>query len=227
MTKLTVRTLSYGVLGMSVVVILAYAGAHLVVSERLDDAQNQQKLDIALQQTIVVSLSEIMTRGGVDTVTAAVIKDCEPVERDRFDFLLGKLGITIMANELSELSRLFDRCASYYARQKAVMAARFEREVEVYELLTNRLTTLAPREDLSVYRVETWKEIARIEREQATLFETLVRLQGEIIDALVAGKNATTSEVVTLLNSVRETQEMQAYNVVTMSNLRSSLPQAL
>jgi hypothetical protein len=210
-----------------VTALVIYGGAQLVVAERLDDAQSLHKLDIAGQQTVVVSLSEIMTRGGVDTVTATVIRDCEPRERDRFDLLLGKLGTSMPASELSELSRLFDRCASYYARQKAVMAARFEREVEVYELLTSRLTTLVPSEDVSGYHVTTWKEIARIEREQAMLFDKLVRLQGEIIEALMAGKGIGAPEVDTLLNAVRETQEMQAYNVVTLASLRSSLPLAI
>lgn len=216
------------VAGMLVVVVsIGYLTARMIVAERLEDATNQIKLDIAQQQTTIASLSEVMSRGGVDEVTATVIKDCAADERDRFDLLLGRLGDGLPRNELLELSRLFDRCASYYARQKAVMAARFEREVQVYDSYIARLPTLVPQADVTPYAALTWQELARFEREQSQLFETLVRLQGEIIDTLVSGKTTSDPAITQLLGTVRETQEMQAYNVAKMSELRTKLPSAI
>jgi hypothetical protein len=107
------------------------------------------------------------------------------------------------------------------------MAARFEREVQVYEQFTQRLQTLEPRIDLNTYATPTWKELAHYEREQSTLFETLVTLQGQIIVALVAGKGVGDPALAELLTMVRETQEMQAYNVAKMRDLRSQLPSAI
>ncbi len=221
--KLTAGILSVVLLGAGI----GYGVAHLIVSERLEDITSQVKLDIASQQTTVASLSEVMARGGVDEVTATVIKDCAADERARFDSLLGRLGDTLPRSELLDLSRLFDRCASYYARQKAVMAARFEREVEVYDQFAQRLLSLVPNADLSTYAASTWKELAQYEREQSELFETLVSLQGQIIDALVAGKVAGDPVIAELLTTVRETQEMQAYNVAKMGELRAQLPSAI
>lgn len=216
-----------GGVGMVLVVALSVGVSSVIISERLEDATNQIKLDIASQQTTIASLSEVMSRGGVDEVTASVIKDCAADERARFDSLLGRLGNTLPRAELLELSRLFDRCASFYARQKAVMAARFEREVEVYDQFAQRLPALLPNADLSPYAAATWKELASFERKQSDLFETLVALQGQIIEALVSGKGASDPAIAQLLATVRETQEMQAYNVAKMGELRAKLPSAI
>jgi hypothetical protein len=215
------------VLLVLMVTLLGYSIVQFVVTERLEDATNQIKLDIASQQTTISALSEVMSRGGVDEVTALVIKDCAADERARFDTLLGQLGDNLPRGELLDLARLFDRCASYYARQKAVMAARFVREVEVYEQFTHRLLTLQPGVDLSAYATPIWQELAYIEQEQSNLFETLVSLQGGIIEALVAGKGVRDPAIEELLTAVRETQEMQAYHVAKMSELRNQLPSAI
>lgn len=221
------KALLYTVVVALVAVSLGYGVARFVISERLEDATAQIKLDVAAQQTTISSLSEVMARGGVDEVTASVIKDCAADERDRFDVLLGRLGNSLPRTELLELSRLFDRCASYYARQKAVMAARFEREIEVYDSYIMRLPTLLPDIDLSPYALPVWQELATLERAQSQVFETLVQLQGQIIDALVAGKTPTDPALIELLTSVREAQEMQTYNIAKMAELRTQLPSAI
>jgi hypothetical protein len=215
------------VLLVLMVTLLGYSIVQFVVTERLEDATNQIKLDIAGQQTTIATLSEVMSRGGVDEITALVIKDCGADERARFDTLLGQLGDNLPRGELLDLARLFDRCGSYYARQKAVMAARFVREVEVYEQFTHRLLTLQPGADLSTYATPIWQELAYIEQEQSNLFETLVGLQGGIIEALVAGKGVRDPAIDELLTAVRETQEMQVYHVAKMSELRNQLPSAI
>ncbi len=198
-----------------------------VVNDRLDEARSAALVDIADQRTVMQSLSEVMARGGADTITEAVIKDCEPAERQRFDALLGKLSATISRAELVELSRLFDRCAYFYARQKAVMAARLTREVDVYKLLIDRLKRLEPTADPATFSETVWDELAKLEREQSRYFNDLVSIQGKIISAMVNGAQATSPELDALRKEAGEAQEMLTFNAIQMNEQRTSLPGSL
>lgn len=202
---------------------IGFLTAQLIVSNRLQESISEARVDIAEQKATVSALSEVMARGGVDTVTETVIKDCPSGERDRFDSLLSRLNGGIATFELQELSRLYDRCAAFYARRKAVMTARLEREVEVYELLTNRLKTVSHEEPTSDSQIQEWKELVGLEKSQTETFERLVALQGNILNELLKGGSAERPEIVKLLEEVKETYEMQTYNSVQMDEVRSTL----
>lgn len=208
-------------------VAIGYVVGTIVVKQRLSGMTAEAELDIAAQLTTVTALSEVMARGGVDTVTETVIKDCAPGERNRFDDLLGRLSAGLTQTELSELSRLFDRCAPFYSRQKAVMTARLEREVELYRLFSERLLRINPRADVERFAVTTWQELVDFEIEQSVLYERLVALQGQIIETLLSGKAVSSPEIATLLKDVSEVVQMQTYNATKINELRASLPTTL
>ncbi|MBY0310027.1 hypothetical protein K2Q16_02710 [Patescibacteria group bacterium] len=224
---ITTRTIQFVGAVVVLAVALGYLTASIIVKERLSGMTAEATLDIASQLTTVSTLSEVMARGGVDSITESVIKDCVPNERNRFDDLLGRLSGGLSQTELSELSRLFDRCAPFYSRQKAVMTARLQREVELYELLTERLLRVSPQADVAQFSVATWQQLVGYEIEQSTLFERLVLLQGDIIDTLMAGKTVSSPEIATLLKEVSEVVQMQTYNATKINELRASLGTAL
>jgi hypothetical protein len=221
------RNIQYVVLGVVVTIAISYVSAMVIVKERLSDLTSEATLAVATQLTTVSTLSEVMSLGGVDSVTESVIKDCAPSERNRFDELLGRLSAGVPQTELTELSRLFDRCAPFYARQKAVMAARLEREVEVYELLTEQLLRINPQADVERFALPTWQELVSFEQDQSELFNRLVSLQGSIIDTLLLGNSVSSPEIAALLKEVSEVVQMQTYNSTKISELRASLPTAL
>lgn len=225
MNKRTVYWYSAGV--VLAAVLLGYGVAVFVVADRLREEGGMARLDMAEQLTIVASLSEVMARGGADAVTDSVIKDCPAAERSRFDALLANLDDGIPRAELQELSRLFDRCASFYARRKAVMVARFEREVELYGQLTERYLRLNAQDSDPSFFTAEWQELARYEREQSTHFDQLVKLQGDIIESLLSGSTLVSPELAGLLKEVQEVQQMQAYNAVKMKEIRNALPTSL
>jgi hypothetical protein len=206
-------------------VLLGLAGVsgYLVSGLRFAHVTDGIREDVAFQLATLTALSDIMARGGVDEVTEKVIRDCPGPERQQFDELLGRLSPEMSRGELETVSRLFDRCAAFYSRQKAVMVARFEREVQYFSQLIERYEQLVIVRD-ERYNVLPWQELAQYEMRQSELFDQLVVLQGDIIAALLAGDLDTTTA---LRTQVAEVQEMQQYNAVQMRALRESLPVAL
>lgn len=204
-------------------VVGGYFFGQSVVNKRLADVVALSQVEIAEQLDTVASVSEVMASGGVDAVTERVIKDCPVAERNRFDELLSKLNGGLARPELQELSRLYDRCASYFSRRKAVMAARLEREVEIYELLTKRYYLLADADDSNLYTIKEWMELVALEKSQSAVFERLVTMQGSIISELLIGRTVNSDELKELLREVGEAQQMQTYNAVKMTELRATL----
>lgn len=215
------------ILVLMVAMLLGYVVAHMVTAERLEDEISAALLDSTEQLTTVAALSEVLSLGGADAVTDSVIKDCPANERTRFDTLLGRLDTGLSVVELQELSRLFDRCAAFYARRKAVMVARFEREVEFYDQFIDRYLRLSGEEAAAKFAVAEWQELARFEKDQSRHFDRLVALQGEIIATLLSGKLVTSPELTDLLREVQDVQQMQAYNTIKMSEIRTSLPTSI
>lgn len=213
------------IITLVVAVLCGYIVAERVVKSRLAEVVALSQVEIAKQLATVASVSEVMASGGVDSVTESVIKDCPASERNRFDELLSRLNGGLSRPELQELSRLYDRCASYFARRKAVMAARLEREVEVYELLTNRYFLLTASQSDESFQIVEWMELVTLEKSQSEVFERLVSMQGSIISELLLGRTADSTELTNLLKEVNETQQMQAYNVLQMTELRKKLTQ--
>lgn len=195
--------------------------------ERLEEIVAESKLETVSQQTVLATLSEAMSRGGSDSITEQVIKDCSANERNRFDDLLARLAGGLGRSELVELSRLFDRCGSFYARQKAVMAARLEREVEVYAKTVERELRLVGGGESEGYALSDWQELVKLEKDQSELFSKLVVLQESIISTLLEGETQDSQKIKGLLEEATEVYEMLSYTAVKLKEKRDSLPTAL
>lgn len=190
------------------IVLVAFFGANLVVKERLEDLTNTIKLQISEQETLLATIAETTARSGADEVTESVVKDCNVNERTDFDTLLGQLDKGLSNAELTKLERLFGRCGGFYSERKAVMVARLERELEVYKAHIAQLETIADKSTVEAYNVEGWSNLVAEEKKQSELFTQLVGQQDMIIKTLMSGKNPASPEIQTILNEVKQAQEL-------------------
>lgn len=193
-----------------------------IVSERLQNLEQQAELLAADQESVLVAIAETTARNGADAITESIIQDCSLDERDRFEELLNGLNSGLPRTELVELERLFGRCGGFFAERKAVMVARLSREIEVYESYVLQLEEITGRE-VTEANLSEWQTLAAEERKQSQLFSELVRKQDEIISALLAGNSPDSEEVRGILREVTEIQGNLIVANQQAANLRSNL----
>lgn len=192
---------------MCIGIVAAYVVIMAVVQEKLEDLQSQIKLQISEQETLLATIAETTARNGADTITESIVKDCNMVERTRFDELLGSLDRGLSVTELTELERLFGRCGSFFSERKSVMVARLSREIEVYDAYVSQLAMITSQDDIENYNVSMWQQLAREEQRQSEIFTELVGLQDKIITTLLSGKSVDSPEIIAVLNEVKQAQE--------------------
>jgi len=208
---------------IAVIIGLSLLAGMFIASERLETFELSARVQVSDQKTVLNTIAETIARNGADSVTEAIIRDCPVAERLRFDLLLGQLDQQLGSTELRELEQLFSSCASFFADRKALMVARFTREIEVYEGQVNLLDTLTTSNEFDAFQVEQWQELVAYEQTQSDLFTTLVIAQKQIIDALIAGQSASSPPVVEILTGVQETREALVFARAKAAETRASL----
>ena len=208
---------------ITLIIVVAFFGANVVVKERLEDLTSKIQLQIIEQEKLLVTIAETTARNGADAVTEIVIRDCTVVERTDFDTLLGQLDKGLSNADLTRLERLFGRCGGFYAERKAVMVARLEREIEVYQAYIAQLETVADKSTVEQYNPEGWIALIAEEKKQSDLFTQLVGHQDKIVKTLLSGKNSTSPEIQTILSEVKEAQELLIVANRQAAKLRSEL----
>ncbi len=188
--------------------LLLYVLSAVVVYLRLGSFREQVTVQILEQQTLLIGLSETTARNGADAITESIIKDCSVGDRTEFDNLLGSLDKGLPRADLLNLERLFDNCGGFYAKRKALMVSRLDRELDVYVDYVEQLNALTTVDIDKDYRVEGWKQLVEQEQKQSELFSTLVEQQDAIITRLIDGTKADSEAMKTILQEARETQEM-------------------
>lgn len=209
-------------LGAFLLLLFAYVGGSLISRDRLADLQSELSVQVSEQRALLVTIAETTARNGADTATEKIITDCSVSERTEFDALLDKLNNNLSKTELATLERLFGRCGSFYAERKSVMVARLEREVEVYENFVNQLEKIDPR-DIEEYKVSEWKLLVEDEKIQSTEFSALVNYQDTIIKSLLEGKSSESGEILNVLKSVKESQQVLQDASTAASERRKTL----
>jgi len=161
--------------------------------------------ELQTQTTRLVGLSTLLRHGGSTTNVDAIVTDCAPAERNRFDSLLTKIEY-LSRPELVELRALFYICADYHAKRRAGVFFQFERELEVWQqLITARRSLGALPTDSSA----NWFEILQHERTRMNVLNSLVRVQGDIIVALYDGETRESDRLRNLLEeSVKLRQQL-------------------
>lgn len=177
---------------------------------------------ITEQESKISSLSVQVGVTVADDVAASLFPDCS--NRQRFDTLLGKLSGTISSAELTELSLIYDQCASFYPHQRSVMALALRREVQVlgeYVAINNTLTNSIDEQQAN--RVSVWESIADSEIEIARLFTTQVDVQRSIIELLKAGKKIGSPEITVALNDAQEIADKITFQQGLIEKYRQQL----
>jgi hypothetical protein len=192
-----------------------------IASQRLSEYKTQAEVQVAEQKVVINTIAETIARNGADAVTESIITDCPTEQRLRFDFLLGQLDSGLTVVELQELDSLFSSCASVFANRKALMTARFAREVEVFENFVSLLDILTDRNELEEHQLSDWKALVAEEEKQSELFAQLVTAQKQIILALLDGKSPNSEEILTVLSDVNEIREALSYSKLQAGQIRS------
>jgi spore maturation protein SpmB len=187
--------------------LVAYFLINGLVDSRFSEIEQNTRSAIAEQEKIMVLVAETMARSGADEVTESIIKDCTLTERNEFDNLLANLNNGLSSTQLTQLERLFGRCGDFYAKRKAVMSARFTREIEVFALYVSQLAVIGADDAAQEYRVAKWEELAEAEQKLSDLFSELVLVQDEIIASLLSGNSADSEETQTILQRAGEIQQ--------------------
>jgi len=207
---------------------LVFAVAVTITSTFIVDQRTQQtvstiQVQLAEQQALLSTIAETTARNGADSITEAIVTDCAIDDRSRFNDLLGSLDAGLPAYELIELEQLFAACGNFYSERKAVMVARFSREIEIYEVYIDQLSAITGSDQAQEYKLAEWQQLAQNEEGQNVLFETLVSSQKEIIDNLLAGNTSESEQITTILSQVRETKEALILATTQAGTLRSEL----
>ncbi len=222
MKKLS-TTVIVQILACLVAAVVLFALVRYIVAERFADLELETQVLITEQAGLLATIAETMARNGADQVTEQIIRDCSVAERTAFDTLLSRLNTGLARSELIELERLFGRCGNFYAERKSVMAARLEREVEIYDMFVKQLANISGTHAADSYSVGTWRELVELERKQSNLFSELVTTQDQIITTLLTGKSATSPEIQVILENAQSIQETLIVTSAQAAEVRASL----
>jgi hypothetical protein len=222
MKKLS-TTVIVQILACLVAAVVLFALVRYIVAERFADLELETKVLITEQAGLLATIAETMARNGADQVTEQIIRDCSVSERTAFDTLLSRLNTGLSRSELTELERLFGRCGNFYAERKSVMAARLEREVEIYDMFVEQLANISGTHAAESYSVTKWRELVELERKQSNLFSELVTTQDQIITTLLTGKSATSPEIVQILENAQSIQETLIVTSAQAAEVRAAL----
>ena len=197
--------------GMFLFAGLTFLGASLYIQNTESKYSANTKIKIAEQETRLRALVEIIDRDGADSVVNKIIQDCNPVDREKFDMLLGNLA-QLQSNELIEVKHLFDSCGDFFSLKKAVMVSRLVREYEVY---TDHIEILHLIDNSDTQEInlqdEQWGTLVDYEVQRSTLTTKLVAIQGEIIDALINGVRIDSDEMREMLKDAQTTKDTLIY----------------
>lgn len=194
-----------------------------LVNNRFSEIELNTRIQIADQQAVLSTIAETTARNGADAVTESIVQDCVLSERSRFDELLSQLDKGLNKTELVELERLFGRCASFSSDRKAVMVARFSREIDIYEDYVNQLSAILDEDVTAAFSVASWQALAAEERKQSQLFSKLVGLQDQIISNLLEGKTTASPEIKEILRNVQDVKETLLVANKQAASLREEL----
>lgn len=171
-----------------------FLSASLYIDAKQDKYAQKTRMLIEQQKESLITSARHISRDGADDVVSGIIQDCSLEDRERFDMLLGKLS-ALRGSELQETKRLFDSCGSFFSERTSVMVIRFLREYEMYRDLVELLSLADPKADGITYTVEEWGTLAQLHTQRSTHSARLVALQGEIIDALIAGESMSSDDL--------------------------------
>lgn len=216
------KTIQYGLAGVTLAILVGVV-VNIIVNERLEDLESVIALQHEKQRAILSTIAQTTARNGADAVTESIVQDCTLEQRNRFDSLLDELNSDLSQSELIELERLFASCGAFFSERKSLMVARMEREYDLYVAYTEQLEAITGEELQDEAQIATWGELVKFEKQQDKLFGSLVDLQEQIIEELLDGKTSQSTEIVDILNEVREARENLTLASTQAANVRTEV----
>ncbi len=198
---------------------LVAAGAIWYSAEQLEDAAHAIELKIIEQETLLYELADRIGRNEGDAVVNRIITDCSV--RREFDDLLNNLA-TLSAGQLQTLEQYYDGCAPFYSERKAITMTRFEREFAVYEDYVQLLAALKPGSDTE-RQLTVWEELIALEGERTTGLQDRVRIQRDIIEALLANLTIGSAEIQELVSEAQAVSERLSVVGIQINQKREQL----
>jgi len=189
--------------GLMIGGVTIYTFSQLISNNRLVMARAQLDSELQAQTTRLAGFNTILRHGGGTTSVDAIVNDCSPNDRARFDSLLSKIE-TLSRPDLGELRALFYDCADYHAKRRTGVFFQFEREVEVWRQLLMARSSLG---SLPTADERNWQESLEVERTRMNVLNNLVRIQGDIIEALYDGESNDSVRLKSLMDESMELRE--------------------
>jgi hypothetical protein len=210
------------IFGSLVIIGSLFYGVSFYIHAQQAEYVSMMKLLVAEQETTLISIAEVTDRNGADAVVAEIVKDCDIVDRQKFDALLGNLG-TLTKVELVEVDQLFGACGNFYAERKALMVARLNREFEVYQDYVTLLDTVDSRSEEILYPVAKWSELTAFELQRSSLSYELVVIQKDIIQTLLDGVSIQSAQMLSEVTKAQEVNDTLSYIGVKIDTIREDI----
>ncbi|KXK00198.1 MAG: hypothetical protein UZ19_OD1000113 [Parcubacteria bacterium OLB19] len=177
---------------------------------------------IAEQVKSLGDLAIVTGRGASNDRAEILVKECRSEERSEFEALLASLNSELNKYELGRLTNLFGDCGHVFANRRTSMYLQMQDEFNELKTLVEMRNQFEDFDDNSI-NYSKWEELVRNEEEISKIFQDMVRVQGEIINVLLSGKNVNSEEVNNLLKEAQEIKNKLGEATEKASSIRVSL----
>lgn len=210
------------ILGTFIGFLLVFAIASLVTEKRLSVYKTLLDDKIAEQVKSLGDLAIVTGRGASNDRAEILVKECRSEERSEFEALLASLNSELNKYELGRLTNLFGDCGHVFANRRTSMYLQMQDEFNELKTLVEMRNQFEDFDDNSI-NYSKWEELVRNEEEISKIFQDMVRVQGEIINVLLSGKNVNSEEVNNLLKEAQEIKNKLGEATEKASSIRVSL----
>lgn len=191
------------ILGILFGALIVFVTSYFVVEKRLQEYKMILDTQINTQIRSLGDLAIITGKGASNERADTLVKECKVEERSEFEALLASLNSELNQRELNRLTNLFGNCGHVFANRRTSMFLQMQDEFDTLENLVEMRKKIDDFSEESINYTK-WKELVNNEREISNIFQDMVRVQSDIIQVLLSGKNINSEEVNELLKEVQE-----------------------
>lgn len=210
------------ILGVTVGIAIIYLFSSIVIEKRLQEMKTYLDSEIITETKILSDLAITTGKGGSNALADLVVLDCSHENRTKYESLLSSLDSGLKTTDLRSLEMLFNSCGDVFSSRRSSMATQLEREYMVLELLSTQRSLLGDY-DIDSSTLNKWKELVDNEVKISEHFRSLVKIQKQIIDAIISGKTIDSDEVVKLRTEAKEINDKMVRVTESSSVMRSVL----
>ncbi len=207
------------ILGILFGVLVVFTTSYLVIEKRLQEYKVVLDGEISAQIKSLGDLAIITGRGASNERADSLVKECKTEERSEFEALLASLNSELNHYELNRLTALFSDCGHVFANRRTSMSLQMQDEFDILKKLVEMRKQIDDFSEESI-NYKKWEELVNNEREISNIFQDMVRVQSDIIQVLLVGKNINSEEVNNLLKEVQEIKSRLNESTEKASSIR-------